>query len=411
MGRSAQLQNRLQGRALGGQYELVTLIGSGGFADVYHAFDRRSREPVAIKVLYEHMARDPEVVKRFAREARVASQIVEQHVVRLLDTGQDAGTYFIVMELVEGSTLYKVLADGRIFTPDEIVDIGSQALSGLEAAHAIGVVHRDVKPANLILTSEGLLKVMDFGIAKVSTGATQTRTGLFMGTPEYMAPEQVDNPSNVDARTDLYSLGVTLYELLVGVPPFRAETPWATLAQHMMKAPPPPRDLRPDTPHTLQAILLRSLEKLPENRFQTAHDMRLALEGCLRPGQIPTLLPPLDSESAPTMGAPALPRTPEIGALMSHLARPVDATMPGDRGQPAAMTRSVDATMPAGRPDASADAVLRRRRRPRPPAHRPRPPRSQPRPPRRPGARRRACRHRPRPQLDAVCCSRCSPPA
>jgi serine/threonine-protein kinase len=271
----------LQGRALGGRYELDGLIGSGGFADVYRAFDRATGDVVAIKVLYEHLARDPEVVRRFVREARVASQIVEPHVVRILDTGVDDGLNYMVMELVQGETLFKLLADGRAFAPSEIVDLGSQALLGLEAAHQTGVIHRDIKPANLILTPDGTLKIMDFGIAKVSTGATQTRTGLFMGTPEYIAPEQVSTPGAVDQRTDLYSLGVTLYELLVGAPPFRAETPWATLAQHMMKAPSPPREHRPDTPDGLQTVLLRSLEKQPEHRYRTSHEMRLALEGCL----------------------------------------------------------------------------------------------------------------------------------
>jgi serine/threonine-protein kinase len=346
----------LQGRARGGRYELDGLIGSGGFADVYRAFDRATGDVVAIKVLYEHLARDPEVVRRFVREARVASQIVEPHVVRILDTGVDDGLNYMVMELVQGETLFKLLADGRAFAPTEIVDLGSQALLGLEAAHQTGVIHRDIKPANLILTPDGTLKIMDFGIAKVSTGATQTRTGLFMGTPEYIAPEQVSTPGAVDPRTDLYSLGVTLYELLVGAPPFRAETPWATLAQHMMKAPSPPRERRPDTPDGLQTVLLRSLEKQPEQRYRTSREMRLALETCLPAdeangaGTSVVGLAPLDAGpvTAATAIAPApLPPAtpPPTGSTAAAGFPPTEVSFP-----PTAATEAVGGLAPAATP-------------------------------------------------------------
>ena len=155
MSRAANLLHRMEGRALNGQYELSSLIGSGGFADVYRAFDRSTGGAVAVKILHQHMARDTEVVRRFSREARVARQIVDAHVVRILDTGEDDGLYFIVMEYVQGITLHKLAAQRGPLAPAEVVDLGCQALLGLAAAHDIGVIHRDVKPANLIVTSAG----------------------------------------------------------------------------------------------------------------------------------------------------------------------------------------------------------------------------------------------------------------
>ncbi|MFN8634923.1 MAG: protein kinase [Chloroflexota bacterium] len=331
MSRAANLRSRLDGRALGGRYELTTVIGSGGFADVYRARDQHTDSVVAIKVLHDHMTDDEEALRRFTSEALVASRLREPHIVRILDTGEDDGIHYIVMEYVQGLTLQKLVAQKRMFTPAEVVHFGCQALLGLGAAHAIGVIHRDVKPANLIVTADSTLKVMDFGIAKSLVDATMTGTGVLLGTPQYMAPEQISS-SKIDSRSDLYALGATLYEVLVGAPPFHGQTPWATMAQHMMMAPRPPVEIREDTPPGLTAALLKALEKKPEDRFQTAAEMIEALQASIPDAAPLVVTPPVDITSPAPLDDRTVPET-----MLPLPGQPDGTASLGDRTVPASV--------------------------------------------------------------------------
>jgi serine/threonine-protein kinase len=294
------------GSTLGGVYRILELIGGGGFADVYLARDLRSNAVVALKVLHPHMARDPAMLERFDREARLAQRLSEPHIVRILDSGQDGGTRYIAMEYVQGHTLDQLLRQKGRLSATEAIGLGCQVLQALETAHSAGVVHRDIKPQNLMLTSGGVLKVMDFGIAKLPASGTRTRIGTYLGTPEYMSPEQAKGET-VDGRSDLYSLGITLFELLSGRPPFKADSEWKTLDLHVHAPPPRLTQFRTDVPGALADALLRALQKQPGERFQTAEQMRLALVAA---GREQAAQPQQDRRSTPATGVrPTAART------------------------------------------------------------------------------------------------------
>ncbi|MBI2941130.1 MAG: protein kinase [Chloroflexi bacterium] len=265
------------GRTLNGVYRLSELVGGGGFADVYLGRDLRTNTIVAVKVLHPHFARDQAILRKFDDEARTAQALVEPHVVRVLDAGQDEGTYFIVMEYVQGHTLAHLVQTRGGLPVDEAVGYVCQVLQALEAAHQARIVHRDIKPLNVMVMPDGVAKVMDFGIAKQEAAGTMTRTGMYLGTPEYMSPEQAKGIP-VDARSDLYSTAITLFELLAGQPPFRAASPWEVLSQQVNAEPPPLSRFRQDVPPALEQAVARGLAKAPEQRFQSAAEMRLALE-------------------------------------------------------------------------------------------------------------------------------------
>jgi len=267
---------------LGDRYELGRLLGSGGMARVYEGHDRVLDRRVAIKVLNAGLAADAEFVARFQREARAAARLAHPGVVAVYDTGDHEGTRFIVMEYVEGRTLADVLAEGPL-APARAAEVGREVLAALGAAHDRGLVHRDVKPANIMVTPEGALKVMDFGIARAAEEGTRLTTAAsVIGTPSYMAPEQVE-ARPVDARTDLYALGAVLYECLVGAPPFEGTSAITVAARHVNDAPEPPRRRRPEIPPRLEAVVLRALAKDPADRWPTAAAFRAALEGAVEP--------------------------------------------------------------------------------------------------------------------------------
>jgi serine/threonine-protein kinase len=301
-------------RVLDDRYELGALLGSGGMAEVYEAQDRRLQRRVAVKILPVGVA-DPQARARFEREARVAAGFHHPNAVAVFDVGDDGTSPYIVMELVEGRSVAQVLAEQGRFERDRAVAIIDQVLAALAAAHAEGFVHRDVKPSNILLAPDGTVKLADFGIAKAVLDATEgiTRTGEMMGTPKYLSPEQVSGQP-ATPRSDLYSVGVVLYEMLAGVPPFAGETSVATAVAHLHQPVPPLAVRRPDLDPGLVAVVERALEKDPAHRFADAAAMRSAL---VQHVDAPTV--PLDASST----GPTMVLTPEVVPEPVALAEPI----------------------------------------------------------------------------------------
>jgi len=276
---SAQPATVLDGDALetggmfGERYEIVGTIGRGGMGTVYRAHDRELDEEVAIKTLRPELLTDGALLERFKSEIRLARRISHPNVVRTHDFGEWRGVYYLTMEYVEGITVRELIERrGRLQAPSALA-IGTQLADSLAVAHAQGVIHRDIKPQNLLLDDAGVLKVMDFGVARLAERtSTLTEAGLVVGTPAYMAPEQLLSEA-VDARSDLYAAGVVLYECVTGRLPFEAATPVALIARLLSQDPTPPGDLTPDLPPALSALILRLLAKRPEDRVQTAAEM------------------------------------------------------------------------------------------------------------------------------------------
>jgi serine/threonine-protein kinase len=265
---------------LAGRYELIDVLGRGGMGVVYRSRDRRLDRIVAIKVLPVDSAEDPTAVARFEREALAAAALTHRNIVSVFDAGQDGATRFIVMECVGGRSLARLVhADGPLGV-DQAVAIGAQTASALGAAHRAGIVHRDIKPANLMLDEHGTVKVLDFGIARLTAGASLTQTAMVMGSAPYLAPE-LTRGARADARSDVYALGCVLYELLTGRPPFISELPAAILSQHISSPPSPPERLNPAIPPALSALVLRMLAKDPDERPQDAGALATALPATL----------------------------------------------------------------------------------------------------------------------------------
>ncbi|CAN5426652.1 Stk1 family PASTA domain-containing Ser/Thr kinase [soil metagenome] len=257
-----------------GRYELRSKLARGGMADVFLSTDLLLDRPVALKVLFPEFASDPAFVQRFRREAQAAARLNHPNVVSVFDWGQEGTTYFIVMEYVEGSSLAEVLrSEGRV-PADRAASIAADVADALAFAHRGGVVHRDVKPGNVMVGPSGHVKVADFGIARaVSTAENLTQVGTVMGTATYFSPEQARG-EDVDPRSDVYSLGVVLYEMLTGSPPFTGDNPVAVAYKQVQERPVPPRERLAAIPVALEAIVLKALNKNPANRYQSAEDMR-----------------------------------------------------------------------------------------------------------------------------------------
>jgi serine/threonine-protein kinase len=262
-----------------GRYELHRRLGRGGMAEVSLARDQLLDRPVAIKVLFPEFATDPAFVERFRREATAAANLNHPNIVGVYDWGEAEGTYFIVMEYVNGRTLSQILRADGPFHPDRVADIGADVAAALGFAHRNGVVHRDVKPGNVLVDKNGQVKVADFGIARAITATSDehlTQVGTVMGTATYFSPEQARGDA-VDPRSDIYSLGCVLYELVVGRPPFSGDSPVAIAYKQVHESPVPPRQINPSVPPALEAIILKCLAKNPVNRYPSAEDLRADL--------------------------------------------------------------------------------------------------------------------------------------
>jgi serine/threonine-protein kinase len=258
------------------RFEVERALGRGGMGAVYLARDRQLGERVALKVISHELAEDPAAVERFRREVNAARKVTHSNVIRIHDLGSDAGMLFLTMEYFAGRSLSEVLRQRHRLTLDEAVPLVEQVCAGLEAAHAAGIVHRDLKPQNVLVNERGEVRVIDFGLAKAGYLETMTATGYMMGTPEYMAPEQVRGRA-VDARADIYALGAMTYHTLCGRPPFTADSPIAVGFMHCSEAPRPPRELQPDLPAGAEAAILKALAKEPRDRFESVSEFRRAL--------------------------------------------------------------------------------------------------------------------------------------
>jgi eukaryotic-like serine/threonine-protein kinase len=272
-----------QPRLLGGRYELDGVVGRGGMAEVYRARDIRLDRIVAIKTLRADLARDQIFQARFRREAQSAASLNHPSIVAVYDTGEDMATGlpvpYIVMEFVDGRTVRDLLQDGHRLLPERSLEIIDGVLRALDYSHQAGIVHRDIKPGNVMVTRNGDVKVMDFGIARAMSDAqaTMTQTAQVIGTAQYLSPEQARG-ERVDSRSDLYSTGCLLYELLTGRPPFTGDSPVAIAYQHVRENPIPPSRVDPDVPPWADAIVLKAMAKSPADRYQTAGDMRADLQ-------------------------------------------------------------------------------------------------------------------------------------
>src|ERR671911_1121812 len=286
------------------RYEIHKRVGRGGMADVFLARDRLLDRQVAIKVLFPEFAVDPNFVERFRREAQAAANLSHPNIVNVYDWGRHAGTYFIAMEYVDGRTLADVLRTNDRVTAKQGAEIASEVAAALGFAHAAGLVHRDVKPANILIGSNGQVKVADFGIARAMNAPTEsnlTQVGAVMGTATYFSPEQAQG-AQPDPRSDLYSLGVVMYEMIAGRPPFTGDNPVSIAYRQVHDYPTPLNQLVADEPRPFEAIVAKLLTKDPAVRYSTADSVRedlrrfrtgerpVALAAATRTGQTPTVV-------------------------------------------------------------------------------------------------------------------------
>ncbi len=265
------------GKTISGRYKIYDKIGSGGMATVYLARDLETYEVVAIKILREELEHTSTYVQRFEREAEIATKLKHKNIAQIRDFGVEDGVYYIVMEYVQGKTLEKIIEEKGRLSPEETVEIAEAVARALDFAHKHGVIaHRDIKPQNIMVARDGTVKVMDFGIAKVSDTSTLTSEGSIIGTPYYISPEQAKGKP-ADIRSDLYSLGVVMFQMVTGQVPFKAETPWSIINMHISSPPPKIEKLNKDVPKELRHIIYKLLRKRPRDRYQTPGELLEAL--------------------------------------------------------------------------------------------------------------------------------------
>lgn len=327
-------------RLLNGRYQLISVVGGGGMAQVYKARDNVLGRIVAVKVLREQYVNDAQFVARFRREAQAAANLAHPNIVNVYDVGQDGDLHYIVMEYIAGDNLKALIRRSAPLAVDRAVSIAIQMLAGLEYAHRSGLIHRDVKPQNVVITSDNVVKVTDFGIAKSVSDLGLTEAGTALGTAHYFSPEQAKG-ERVLPQSDIYAVGVTLYEMLTGRLPFESDSIMGLAFKHINELPPPPRQLNPSVPARLDAIVMKALSKDPSERFPSAADMEKALRAMQAGGQQPTIEVPIAQTNVVQAGARQVPRATPKGGHVGASGPTTDAP----RGE--GMTRNVY-PMPAG---------------------------------------------------------------
>jgi serine/threonine-protein kinase len=313
-----------------GPYEILAIIGQGGMAAVYKAYQASLDRIVAIKVISSSLATEAEFMGRFRQEALAIAKLTHPNIIIVHDFGDDNGTPYLVMEFIDGATLADEIETG--IAPDRALDVLGQIAAGLDFAHSRGIVHRDIKPQNVLVTQEGRAVLADFGLARMMENAPQlTMSGGIVGTPEYMSPEQAAGKTT-DHRTDIYALGVILYEMLAGERPFIAETPLGVLMKHLQDMPRPISQIHPDAPRAVDAVLAKALAKKPEDRYQSAGSLVRAFRDAVAPT-------PQSSGSTPI--SPVEPALPNNGSPAPDPSRYGDLRREAQRAERPHMTPSL----------------------------------------------------------------------
>jgi eukaryotic-like serine/threonine-protein kinase len=326
----------IEGKTLGGRYRLGPVLGRGGMSTVYRAEDLRLERTVAVKVMSAALAEhDPVSIARFEREARAAASLTHPGIATVYDTGVEGDSRYIVMELAPGRSLQTIIQQEAPLPPARAAEIAAKVADVLSVAHSAGIVHRDIKPGNVMVAANGSVKVLDFGIARASGGATLTQVHSVVGTVAFMSPEQAMGQPT-DSRSDIYSLGCVLYAMLAAEPPFMAEVTAAVLHQHTSVPPRPLHEVAPNVPPALDALVMEMLAKDPAQRPQTAAEVRDRLRAALDPtAATMAIIPPAALE--PTQIAPARPSPAALAGLAPAAAAAADeppATRPGGRSGP-----------------------------------------------------------------------------
>jgi serine/threonine protein kinase/Flp pilus assembly protein TadD len=272
-----QTQELKRGSVFAGRYEIIEELGKGGMGRVYRVEDIKAKEEIALKLVKPEIAADKKTIERFRNELTTARKIAHRNVCRMFDLGEEKGQHFITMEYVSGGDLKKLIRRTRRLDTGTAISIAKQICEGLEEAHRLGIVHRDLKPNNIMIDNDGSARIMDFGIARTVKGKGITGSGVMIGTPEYMSPEQVEG-KDVDLRSDIYSLGIVLYEMLTGSLPFAGDTPFTIGVKHKSEIPKDPRELNPQIPGDLSRVILKCLEKERNRRYQSSSEVRSELE-------------------------------------------------------------------------------------------------------------------------------------
>src|SRR5246127_3906523 len=290
---------------VGNRYRILQVLGEGGMGAVYKAVDRELNRVIALKVIRPELASNPEILQRFKQELILARQVTDRNVIRIFDLGEAGGIKFITMEYVEGQSLYQILREKGKLPVAEAMDIMRQMLSGLQAAHSEGVIHRDLKPGNIMRDSQGRVVVMDFGLARSLAGDGMTRTGTMMGTMEYMSPEQAQ-AKELDARSDIFTSGLICYELLTGKMPYHANRVLAGLLKRMQERAIPPSDWDASIPQPVSELVSKCLERDPANRWQSAEEILDRIDEIQgkRPMSVLTSRPAVSLTAQPGYSAP-----------------------------------------------------------------------------------------------------------
>jgi serine/threonine protein kinase len=320
--------------SLSGRYELRERIAGGAMGTVYEAFDNRLNRPVAVKLLKEHLAEDPTFIERFRREARAAAALTHPNVAHVFDFGNDDGHYYLVMELVEGRDLAQVLGEERALEPWRAADISSKIAAALAHAHEGGLIHRDVKPANVMLGPDDRVKVTDFGIARAAGDSTLTVTGSVMGTAQYISPEQASG-ENIGPASDIYSLGIVLFEMLTGTVPFTGGSPLSIAMRHIKDEVPRPSQLGGSVPPELDDIVVKATAKEPSARWSDATEMGAELRASIGRSRA--------AETVEVERGEQTQRLDGLGSTTAELQSPAPKVfpIPGNRYDPKRIGRAV----------------------------------------------------------------------